>query len=159
MAIASFVRCVAFLTAAVVAGLAPAIALAPQSAPCDCEAESESLAGWRNCYASCEDGEEEEKGAAVIEVEALRWAGFSSGPPLRGIVRKRSKMISDSSALLAGGALVALLDVGAMNGPKSISPPIIADNDAEPIPVAGTLTRGTREHGSQTPIGWGFGGR
>ena len=150
MAIASFVRCVAFLTAAVVAGLAPEIALAPQSAPCDCEAESESLAGWRNCYASCEDGEEEEKGAAVIEVEALRWAGFSSGPPLRGIVRKRSKMISDSSALLAGGA---------MNGPKSISPPIIADNGAEPIPVAGTLTRGTREHGSQTPIGWGFGGR
>ena len=150
MAIASFVRCVAFLTAAVVAGLAPAIALAPQSAPCDCEAESESLAGWRNCYASCEDGEEEEKGAAVIEVEALRWAGFSSGPPLRGIVRKRTKMISDSSALLDGGA---------MNGPKSISPPIIADNDAEPIPVAGTLTRGTREHGSQTPIGWGFGGR
>ena len=151
MAIASFVRCVAFLTAAVVAGLAPAIALAPQSAPCDCEAESESLAGRRNCYASCEDGEEEEEGAAVIEVEALRWAGFSSGPPLRGIVRKRSKRVAGgSSTLLAGGA---------MNGPKSISPPIIADNDAEPIPVAGTLTRGTREHGSQTPIGWGFGGR
>ena len=151
MAIASFVRCVAFLTAAVVAGLAPAIALAPQSAPCDCEAESESLAGWRNCYASCEDGEEEEKGAAVIEVEALRWAGFSSGPPLRGIVRKRSKRVAGGSS--------TLLAEGAMNGPKSISPPIIADNDAEPIPVAGTLTRGTREHGSQTPIGWGFGGR